>query len=171
MTRETLLNLLRFVVLLLVQGAILSNVVLWEGKAQVYLYVLFIIMLPLRTPTMMTMLLGFLLGLGVDMFYDSPGLHASAGVMVAFVRSYFIRVLTPRDDYDINDRPNISRMGLLWFIKFSSALFFVHALWIFFLEAFSFSGFGLTLLKAIATAFITLVVSVITVYLFTRKPS
>jgi hypothetical protein len=171
MTRETLLNVLRFVLLLIIQGLILSNVVLWEGKAQVYLYVLFIIMLPLRTHTMLAMVLGFILGLGVDMFYDSPGLHASSAVVVAFVRPYFVRLLTPRDDYDINDRPNISSMGLIWFVKLTTAMLFIHAFWIFFLEAFSFSGFGFTFLKALATALISLVVSLISVYLFTRKPT
>lgn len=171
MTRQTVLNIIRFISLWLVQGLILSNVVLLGGHAQVYLYTLFIIMLPLRISTGFAMFLGFLIGLGVDMFYDSPGLHASAAVVAAFVRPYFIRLLTPRDDYDINDRANISSMGLFWFIRLCLGVMVIHAFWLFLLEAFSFSGLGLAFLKALSTGLVTLVVGVVTVFLFSRKKS
>jgi len=169
MNRESGLNILRFLVLVLIQGLILSNVVLIGGRAQVYLYVLFIIMLPLRINVGFSMVLAFLLGLGVDMFYDSPGLHASAAVVAAFIRPYFIRLLTPRDDYDINDRASISNMGLLWFVRLSFALVLIHAIWIFILEAFSFSGIGIALVKALSSSIVTLLVCVVSVFLFSRK--
>jgi hypothetical protein len=105
----------------------------------------------------------------VDMFYDSTGLHASAAVMTAFIRPYYIRAFTPRDDYDVNDRPSISRMGFTWFLKFSAVLIFVHCLWLFMLEAFTFVRFFDTLFRVISTASITLLVSIIVVYLFAQK--
>lgn len=169
MTREILGNVLRFVLLFLIQGLLLVNVDLMSGKAQVFLYVLFIIMLPFRIPTMAAMGLAFLMGLAVDMFYDSAGLHASAAVMTAFARPYFIRAFTPRDDYDVNDRPSVSRMGFIWFLKFSAVLTFVHCLWLFILEAFTFARFFDTLSRVMATASVTLLVSIVMVYLFAQK--
>lgn len=169
MNRETVVNIIRFFALILVQGLILSNVVLLGGRAQVYLYVLFVIMLPLRMSPGLSMLLAFLMGLGVDMFYDSPGLHASGALVAAFVRPYFIQMLTPRDDYEINDLPTISSMGLFWFVRLSLGVILIHGLWIFLLENFSVSGLGAVLVKAISTAFITLLVSVVTVFLFSKK--
>ncbi|NNC84272.1 MAG: rod shape-determining protein MreD [Flavobacteriales bacterium] len=169
MNRQVINNVIRFISLILVQGLLLSNVVLVGGRAQVYLYVLFIVMLPLRIAPGLAMLLSFFLGLGVDMFYDSPGLHASASVLAAFVRPYFIQILTPRDDYDINDRPTISRMGLFWFLRLAAGVIFTHSLWIFLLESFSLAGLGSSLVKAISTSLMTLLVSVVTVYLFTRR--
>ncbi|NND95275.1 MAG: rod shape-determining protein MreD [Flavobacteriales bacterium] len=169
MSRQTILHIVRFIALWLVQGLLLSNVVLMGGNAQVYLYTLFIIMLPLRMSTGFAMLLAFLLGLGIDMFYDSPGLHTSAAVVAAFVRPYFIQLLTPRDDYDINDRATISKMGLFWFVRLCLGVMLVHSFWLFLLETFSFSGIGSAMLKALSTAFITLIVGVVTVFLFSRK--
>ena len=169
MTREILGNVLRFLLLFLIQGLLLVNVDLMDGKAQVFLYVLFIIMLPFRISTIGAMGLAFLMGLAVDMFYDSTGLHASAAVMTAFVRPYYIRAFTPRDDYDVNDRPSISRMGFTWFLKFSAVLIFVHCLWLFMLEAFTFDRFFDTLFRVMSTASITLLVSIIVVYLFAQK--
>lgn len=169
MNKTYLYNIGRFIVLLLVQGLLLTNTVIYGGKAQVFLYLLFIIMLPFRISPILAMSVSFLMGLGVDMFYDSPGLHASAATFVAFVRPYFIRYLTPREDYDINDQPNISSMGLLWFLSFSAILISLHSIWLFFLEAFGFGHFTLTMIKVLATSALTLTISVITVLLFSRK--
>ena len=169
MTREILANVLRFLVLFLIQGLLLVNVDLVDGKGQVFLYVLFILMLPFRMSTISLMGLAFLMGIAVDMFYDSAGLHASACVLTAFVRPYFVRVFTPRDDYDVNDRPSISRMGFMWFLKYSAALIFIHCLWLFLLEAFTLSTLFDTLFRVIMTWGITLLISIVAVYLFAQK--
>ncbi len=169
MSREIFANVLRFVLLFLVQGLLLVNVDLMDGKAQVFLYVLFVLMLPFRISTIGLMGLAFLMGIAVDMFYDSAGLHASASVLTAFVRPYFIRLFTPRDDYDVNDRPSISRMGFLWFLKYSAALIYIHCLWLYLLEAFTFSAFFGTLFKVFMTWGITLMISIIVVNLFAQK--
>lgn len=169
MNREYAVNIIRFILLFLVQGLLLSNVVLLDGKAQIFLYVLFIIMLPFRMSDFLVMLASFLMGLAVDSFYNSPGLHASAAVMLAFVRPYFIRYFTPRDDYEITDTPTISSMGIAWFFKFATVLILVHSLWIFLLEAFSFQSILMTLTKAGLTSLITLIVALAVSYLFAPK--
>jgi hypothetical protein len=42
----------------------------------------------------------FLLGITVDMFVDTPGVHTSASVFMAFVRPFVLRILAPRDGYE-----------------------------------------------------------------------
>lgn len=169
MTREIIANVLRFLALFLIQGLLLVNVDLLDGKAQVFLYVLFILMLPFRISTISLMGLAFLMGIAVDMFYDSAGLHASACVLTAFVRPYFVSIFTPRDDYDVNDRPSISRMGFMWFLKYSAALILIHCLWLFLLEAFTLSTLFDTLFKVVTTWGITLLISIVVLYLFAQK--
>lgn len=171
MTRELIGNIIRFFLLFVVQGLLLSNVDLIGGRAQVFLYVLFIIMLPFRISSMAAMGLAFLMGLAVDTFYDSAGLHASAAVLTAFVRPYFVRLFTPRDDYEVNDRPGISKMGLPWFLRFAAALTLIHCFWVFLLEAFDLSSIGDVLVKTLASTAITLLVMVIVTYLFSTKKS
>ena len=117
----------RFILLLLVQGLLLINVNIFGGFGHVNLYVLVILLLPIKSPRLLDMVIAFALGLGVDMFYNSPGLHASALVFTAFVRPLVIRILTPRDDYDFTDRPVISSLGWLWYVRYAGSVLLLHS--------------------------------------------
>jgi rod shape-determining protein MreD len=159
----------RFLLLLLVQGLLLININIFGGFGHLNLYVLVILLLPIKSPRLLDMIIAFLLGLGVDMFYNSPGLHASALVFVAFVRPLIIRILTPRDDYDFTDRPVISSLGLLWFVQYAGSLLLLHSLWLYALEAFDFGLLGKSVLNALLSTILTLVTIVILDYLYTPK--
>ncbi|MDA0714784.1 MAG: rod shape-determining protein MreD [Bacteroidetes bacterium] len=159
----------RFILLLLVQGLLLINVNIFGGFGHVNLYVLVILLLPIKSPRLLDMVIAFALGLGVDMFYNSPGLHASALVFTAFVRPLVIRILTPRDDYDFTDRPVISSLGWLWYVRYAGSVLLLHSLWLYLLEAFDISLLGKSVLTALTSSMLTLVTIVILDYLFTPK--
>ncbi len=159
----------RFILLLLVQGLLLINVNIFGGFGHVNLYVLVILLLPIKSPRLLDMVIAFALGLGVDMFYNSPGLHASALVFTAFVRPLVIRILTPRDDYDFTDRPVISSLGWLWYVRYAGSVLLLHSLWLYLLEAFDISLLGKSVLTALTSSVLTLVTIVILDYLFTPK--
>lgn len=160
---------IRFIVLVLVQGAVLINLSMMDGLMQLNLYVLFIILLPLRTPQSLVLLAGFVLGLVMDSFYNSPGLHASACVLMAFVRPSLLQALTPREDYEITDRPSIADLGLSWFVRYAGILCLVHAVWLYLIERFSFTAFGTTLAKGFLSAILTLIVIILVEYLLGAK--
>ena len=84
-------NITRWFLLVLMQVFILkqmyTNTAVLE-HLHLLLYPLFIILLPIRTPNVLVMLLGFVTGLTVDLFYDSIGVHAAAAVFAAFIRSH-----------------------------------------------------------------------------------
>lgn len=166
---EPLKIFLRFLVLVLVQGTLLINIDLMGSWAHVNLYVLFIIMLPFRMSPLLVMLLALVLGLSVDMFYNSPGLHASASVFAAFIRPSLIRALEPRDDYDINDRPTIGRMGFFWFLKMTAGILITHSVWLFLVESFGTSTLVSAFGKAILTTLVTTLVIIVVGYLFNTK--
>ena len=72
-------SIIRFFLLWFLQVFILKQVIWgWDGVIylQIFLYPLFILLLPLNTPRGLTILLAFVLGLAIDWLYESPGLHA-----------------------------------------------------------------------------------------------
>jgi len=85
MTNLFSIHTIRFILLLLIQVLVLSHVN-FMGYINPYIYILFIILFPLKNNRMLFILLSFLLGLFVDMFLDSGGIHAAAAVTIAFIR-------------------------------------------------------------------------------------
>jgi rod shape-determining protein MreD len=161
-------NLLRFVVLVLVQALVLDHIDLANGWVVPYLYVLFIIMLPFNTPPWATLVLGFVTGLVMDLFSSTPGMHTSACVLMAFARLLMLRLLAPREGYDPGKRPIIAHMGLTWFMTFAGVLVAVHHLWLFFVEVYRFDDLFSTLLRAFMSAAATLVLCLLAQALTSR---
>ncbi len=147
MNSTILTNAVRFVVLLLLQGLILRRIAMEWPYFHIVLYPLFILLLPLRTPRPLVILLGFIAGMAVDLFYQTPGLHASAATFTAFARALVLRYLEPRGGYNVNYSPTAWRLGLGWFLRYSAILMLLHLLFYFSVEAFTFVWLGEILLK------------------------
>jgi rod shape-determining protein MreD len=171
MLNKVLANIGRFVVLVLLQGIILNDVNLWQGMAIPYLYVLFLLMLPIEIPRWAELLIGLVCGLCIDMFTNTIGIHASASVLVAFIRPIYLKAIAPRDGYEFGVRPTISDLGLSWFIKYAGVLILIHHLWFFYVEVYSFRGFFDTLLRSVLSATFTLLLAIISQYLIFPKKS
>ena len=78
--------ILRFIVLVAIQVFILNNIQL-GGVINPYLYILFLLTLPVQTPRLLLLLIGFALGISIDMFQNSTGIHAFACVLIAFFKT------------------------------------------------------------------------------------
>jgi hypothetical protein len=154
-----------FVVYLLYQGMILQNVVVYH-TAFCYLYVLYLILLPVEANPMALMGIGFLMGLAVDMFYESAGLHAFASVMIMYVRNYWLNSLTPQGGYDSNSVPSVAMNGVQWFLIYAVPLIFLHHSLLFFMEVGGFGMFWYTLWKVLTSTIFTTVVILIAQFLF-----
>ena len=74
-------NLLRFMVLLLLQVLVLDHLDVANGYMVPYLYVLFLLMLPFELPEWITLPIGAFTGLVLDTFSSTPGMHMSACVV------------------------------------------------------------------------------------------
>lgn len=172
MLNEVLKNIGRFILLVLLQGLILNELSLWGGMAIPYLYILFLLMLPIETPRWLELLIGLVLGLCIDMFTNTIGIHASACVLIAYIRPLYLKGIAPRDGYEYGQRPSIQDMGLSWFLKYAIVLIFIHHLWLFYVEVYSFKGFFTTLLRVILSSAFTLLLTIISQYLIlTRRSS
>lgn len=126
-------------------------------------------MLPFETPKVLSLIIAFLLGIAIDMFYDTMGMHAAASVFMAFARPGVLKIFSPRDGYENETKPTIKYLGISWFLSYSSTLIVLHHLVLFYTEIFNFSEFFSTLLRVIISSIFTLLLVVISQYFFYHK--
>lgn len=149
---------LQFLVLVLLQVFILNHIQL-GGYVNPYLYILFILILPINTPKWLLLVLGFILGLTIDLFTHTPGMNSSATVLIAFIRPYFLEIIAPREGYEKDSSPRIKLYGFTWFLRYTVILVFVHHFFLFYIEVFRFTDFFYTFGRVIlSTAFSTILI-------------
>jgi hypothetical protein len=126
-------------------------------------------MLPFETPKWLLLLSAFALGITIDMFYDTAGMHATATVCMAYVRPGVLKLFSPREGYEVGTQPTIYYLGIPWFLSYSGILIVLHHLVLFYIEIFRFSEFFSTFLRVLLSSIFTLLLVVISQYLFNRK--
>ena len=168
MNSRLIINILRFIGLLFLQVLVIDNIRLGY-YVHPYIYVLFILLLPFNTPNWQLLLLGFSMGLSVDLFNGTPGLNAAATTLMAFVRPFIINGMTRRKDINHNDEPSLNNMGFAWFVIYSLLLLSIHNLSMFALEAFSFKLIGNIILQTLMSVFSSLMLIIIILLLFKKS--
>jgi rod shape-determining protein MreD len=139
-------NIIRMIFLVLFQVAVLDNIRL-GGYINPYMYILFILLLPFETPKWLLLISAFVLGLSVDMFSDTIGIHTAACVFMAFCRPGVLNLISSKQEYEQGISPTIRDLGVKWFFSYSLILVVAHHIPLFFLEVFSFREFLQTLLR------------------------
>lgn len=122
-----------FFVYFLLQVIVLKNLVIFDS-AFCFLYVFYILLLPLEVKTIPLMLIAFALGIGIDIFYDTLGFNTASLVALAFVRNGWIRTIIPTGGYDDNVQPSVLNMGIGWYITYSLPLILLHHFIFFYID-------------------------------------
>jgi rod shape-determining protein MreD len=149
-------NILSFVLLVLFQVLALNNVQ-FLGFINPYIYILFIIALPVKTPRWLSLILAFILGLTIDIFSNTLGMHAFATVLIAFLRNGIINLFIVLEEND-NPVPSFRSFGVTAYIKYMVLMVFIHHFSLFFLEAFSFAHPILILSKITLSSLVTILI-------------
>jgi rod shape-determining protein MreD len=131
------------------------NNIQFIGYINPYLYLLFILSLPVQTPRWFSLLLAFIIGLTIDAFTNTMGMHAFASVMVAFSRNGIIKLFTAIEEGN-NPTPNFHTFGVSAYVKYVVAMVLLHHSTLFLLEAFSFYHFWILLAKIILSSLISI---------------
>ena len=161
-------NIVRFLVVVLFQVLVMDNVMI-NGYMVPYIYLLFILLMPFETPRWLQLLAGFALGLTMDLFSNTLGMHIAATVLAAFARSYMLDLLAPRDGFEPDSFPRIHYYGFLWFLKYTLVIIFIHHLALFYLEVFQLKEFLSTLLRVILSSILSASTIVLSQYFVFRK--
>ncbi|SEH53901.1 rod shape-determining protein MreD [Paenimyroides aquimaris] len=91
MNNTTVLNTLRFIVLVFFQVTVFNNIHFF-GFITPYPYILFILLYPLNVNRHLFLIFSFLLGLVLDIFNNSGGVHTTACITLAFVRQNLLKM-------------------------------------------------------------------------------
>lgn len=172
-------NLIRFCIIVALQVLILNKITLrwWSEPVGFpvfipYIYPLFILLLPFEMPVWGLLITGFLLGISIDSFMNTAGMHAFACVLMAYLRTNVLSALLPRNLAEYaNQSPGIKNMGWSPFLVYSAFLILLHHLTFFSIELWGFGSIGFLLLKVVASAVTSMLFIIVYILLFTRQPS
>lgn len=132
--------------ILILQVLVINNIYVFD-YLHPYLYVWILLMLPMSLPNWAILLSGFSLGLLMDLFQFTPGLHSSATVLVAFIRPFLVSIMFPKEGITGTLAPHINTFGFTKYFTYALLVVFIHHLALFFLEVFSFEELQQTLLR------------------------
>ncbi|MBP6446696.1 MAG: hypothetical protein WAT22_08765 [Saprospiraceae bacterium] len=133
------------------------------------IYPMAILLLPVKTTRSLLLIIAFVFGICLDMFYDSPGIHAAALVFTAYIRNIVIALLEPFSGYNIDDVPTIKQLGFSWFISYISILLLLHFFVYFSIEAFSFVYIFEIFLSSVFSFICSFIVVMIIQFIFNTK--
>lgn len=162
----------RFIFLAVIQILVLRHITIaWDGEVRImlFIYPLFILLMPLAIPRSLIILLSFLFGLTIDMFYDSPGLHAIGFVFIAWLRNIVLRILQPVQGYSMDSSLTIKSFGVNWFLAYSGILVFLNILIYFAFEAFAFAYLPDVLIKTILSFIVSEILIILYVVILNPK--
>jgi len=126
-------------------------------------------LLPIKWPKPIVLVLAFVFGIMMDMFYDSPGVHAGALVFMAYIRGLIFRIFEPSEGYAMDSKPMISNLGIGWFVSYASLALLIHHFAYFSLEAFSYVYMVEILLRTIFSFMASFVAIMIMMFITNPK--
>ena len=170
-------NILWFCIIILLLVLILNKITLrwWNEPSGFpifipYVYPLFILLLPFETSVWALLIMGFLLGVSIDSFMNTAGMHAFATILLAYLRTNVLSALLPRNLSEYaGQQPSIKSMGWMPFLVYSSFLIVLHHLVFFTIELWNFSNIGFLMLKVLASSVTSMLFIIVYLLLFTRQ--
>ena len=164
-------NIFRIIFILIIQLILFKGINLSFGSfnyVHFTIYGLALALFPYNTPRTLVILSGFVMGLVVDVFYDSLGVHAAATTFVAYARYYILSVISPTEGYG-KVSLTISAYGISWFLTYMSIFLFTHLLFLYSVEAFSFVYIQEIVLRTVFSFIVSLFTITIAMLIFNPK--
>ena len=152
--RQFIQHLIWFVVLLSFQLLFLDNIHLLDVFfPMIYIYA--ILRLPSNLNTSAVLIISFFTGFTIDIFSNTPGMHASATTLMGFLRYPILRLFVLKEDL-INREVSASWLGNNIFWKYCVILVLIHHSALFILESFTLLNIQELLVKIPVCSLLTL---------------
>lgn len=150
---NTIKYILLFVILVLLQVLVLNRISIF-GYGVPFIYIYFVLKLPLGSNRSLTSFLGFLIGFTIDLFCNTPGLNAAAATLIGFISRPVQSLFFTVDDYNDDHIPGLSSLGFA-FMKYAILLTVVHHVFLISIEAFSYFNPKILLLRMAVSIILT----------------
>lgn len=146
----------RYILIMLLQVLLFDQLQLW-GACHPYIYLLCLLMMPITLSPIVDMLIGAGIGLIMDVFCNSLGIHTASCILIMFLRPYLLGVIL-NDKDRLNEQVSLRAIGMEAFIKYTVTLVLIHHLTVFSLAAWSWHHIGFVLLETLVSGAITIFV-------------
>ncbi len=153
-------NSIRFFIFVMIQSLVFNQIELGFG-IHMMVHPLFIMLLPFETGIFTLMTLAFVMGLIIDIFSNTYGLHASSLLLMAYMRPVIFKFYGPREGYDPLKEPSLFDMGSRWFLFVFGYLLLIHHFWYFLVEIFRFDQFLLIIQKTVFSVIISFLLCIV----------
>ncbi len=152
---------------LFLQVFVLNNLLLF-GFINPYLYIVFVFLYPLKENKIPLLFYSFLLGISVDFFSDTGGIHAFSITFIAYIRLFFVKLYFNKMeiDYPFFELKSES-FGKIFNYVVTLTVF--HHFIFFSLANFSFHNFSNVLSNTFFSSIFTLFLYFIGEAIFTKK--
>ena len=163
-------NSIRFALFLSIQVVILNEVPPIHQFITPYLYFLCILCLPFGISRLSITLLGFILGFALDLFSNTPGLHAAACGLMAYIRPSILNLLLAQEaSEEVNKEPSIGTMGWGPYAFYIFTLTFIHHFYLVLLEWLQFGSFTYFLGKVLLTSIMSILLIFLVELIMNRR--
>ncbi|NDW18074.1 rod shape-determining protein MreD [Dysgonomonas sp. 216] len=146
--------ILLFIALVLLQVLVLNHI-LFFGLATPFLYIYYIMKLPVDMNRNLVIFLGFVLGLTIDVFCNTFGINAAATTFIAFLRMPLQKLFFDREDFE-HISPKLSVLGGS-FVRYMVTFILIHHTTLIFIEAFSYSELLIIAARIMSSSVLTFV--------------
>lgn len=166
MSRYNIVVILQFILLLFVQAFLLSNINFF-GFINPNLYILFFLMYRLDGDRTALIILGFLMGLLLDLLTQGSGGHTIASLTITYLRPYIIR-FSFGVNYDVPMgmiRGSLVNQRVAYFLQ----MILIHHLLLFVVIYFSFDNILTIIKNTFLSAFFTFILVYISLGLFKER--
>ena len=156
MTKYAFLSAMMFLVVIFLQ--VVCNRICLFNIAVPFVFIYFILRLPLSLSVNWVMTLSFLIGLVVDIFSNTYGMYAMSSTIIGGLRKPIFTLFYPREDEMSIPIPSISTLGVSTYLKYMFTLVLIFCVVIYVIQLFTFYNFGLTLMRIIGSSLLTAVI-------------
>jgi hypothetical protein len=156
----------RFILLVFFQ-VLIFNHINFLGNINPYIYILFIALFPVRNNRIFILLVSFFLGLSIDLFLDTGGIHAAACVSIAYLRPMLLKFSFGTIYEHQTIRFDSVDFGAK--LTYMTLITLVHHFILFSLEIFSISKIILVLQKTLFSSIFSIILIILITIIFSRK--
>ncbi len=160
---------LLFLVIILLQVLLFNNLDL-NIYTSPFVYVAFVALLPMELASIYVLLLGFVMGVTMDVSMLTMGINTIASLFTAYTRSFILELTVGKEILNDGGVPSIKRLGFVKMVRYITLFCLIHCIIFFSLETLSFQYMYLTVLQIICSTLISVLLLFFVSIAFQHKP-
>jgi hypothetical protein len=169
--------IVQFTLIMLVQIFLLNDVMIKSSVSVLHIpvfipiiYPLVLLLLPVNIHHGLLMFIGFITGLTMDMFSNTPGVHASACLLIAYMRPFVLNLFLQQQLKELGATvPSLFKLGFNSFMLYCMIMIFTHHFYFYLLQFWSFKSILIILYKTILSGVLSVMLILLSQLLFAKK--